>query len=117
MALTTQRSLFEPERSNTLETSLAWIDGLLFGEIAIGMCTLAMAAVGGLMLTGRLPLRDGLRVVIGCFVLLGAPVIAAGIVGGSGNRELETTPTGPPAADNPPRGNLPPANYDPYSGA
>jgi hypothetical protein len=31
-----------------------------------------------LMLTGRLPLHEGMQVLAGCFVLLDAPVIPAG---------------------------------------
>lgn len=34
-----------------------------------------------MMMTGRLAFRDGLRVVLGCFVLLGAPVVASGMFG------------------------------------
>lgn len=70
------------------------------------------------MLTGRLPLRDGAQVAVGCFVLLGAPVIAAGFVGG-GSEVIETSSTPPPvvAPIESPRPDLPPANFDPYAGA
>ena len=44
------------------------------------LCVLAVAFVGMLMLTGRLALREGLRVALGCFILLGAPAIASAFV-------------------------------------
>ena len=42
---------------------------------------LAVAFVGLMLMTGRLAVRDGLRVAVGCFVLLGAPLIASGLRG------------------------------------
>lgn len=90
----------------------------MLGEIALGVCVIAVAFIGALMLTGRLPLREGARIVVGCFVLLGAPVIAAGFVeGGSG--VIEATGPSPPvfAPIESPRPDLPPANFDPYAGA
>lgn len=98
--------------------SARWIEGVMLGEIALGVCVLAVALIGGLMLTGRLPLREGMRVVLGCFVLLGAPVIAAGFAGGGGGMSEALTP--PPPVTVPiesTRPDLPPANFDPYAGA
>jgi type IV secretion system protein VirB2 len=77
-----------------------------------------VALIGALMLTGRLPLRDGTRVVVGCFVLLGAPVIAGGFVeGGSGLAEAPAPMSLDAAPIESPRPDLPPANFDPYAGA
>jgi len=79
---------------------------------------LAVAFVGALMLAGRLPLREGLRVALGCFVLLGAPVIAAGFVGfGQEDEVVALPPIASETEAESPRGNLPPADYDPYAGA
>jgi len=88
------------------------------GEIAVGVCGFAVAFIGALMLTGRLPLRDGARVMVGCFVLLGAPVIAAGFVG-SGSDVIGPTALLPPVAPQIESSwaDLPPANFDPYAGA
>ncbi len=80
MSATAQESLFEPSGSAPLASAVDWIGGVLLGPIALGLCVLAVAFVGALMLTGRLPLRRGLRVVVSCFVLLGAPAIAGGII-------------------------------------
>lgn len=52
----------------------------IFGDLAVGLCTIAVAPVGFLMLTGRLPLRRGGLVVLGVFLLLGAPAVAASLV-------------------------------------
>lgn len=111
-----QANLMEPGASASVASSLDWINGVLLGSLAVGLCVLAVAFIGALMLTGRLPLREGLRVVIGCFVLLGAPVIAAGFLW-AGEDTSEPLPPLPVESEVAPRGDLPPANYDPYSGA
>ncbi|MDJ0643371.1 MAG: TrbC/VirB2 family protein [Erythrobacter sp.] len=111
-----QASLIEPDGAVTVASSLDWINGVLLGSLAVGVCVLAVALVGAMMLTGRLPLREGLRVVIGCFVLLGAPVIAAGFMW-AGEDASEPPPPPPVTSEESPRGDLPPASYDPYSGA
>jgi type IV secretory pathway VirB2 component (pilin) len=118
VALAVQQSLFEAGSGTPMVESARWIEGVILGEIALGVCIIAVAFIGGLMLTGRLPLREGMRVVVGCFVLLGAPVIAGGFATGASNSlsQLEST-----SVDEKPAGralrDLPPANYDPYSGA
>lgn len=118
MAFYRQRSLFEPSGGSPLLEAERWIERVLLGEIAIILCVLAVAFIGALMLTGRLPLREGMRVVLGCFVLLGAPVIASGLMQ-AGSGLAGTAPPIPPvaAASEAPRADLPPANYDPYAGA
>lgn len=67
--------------SPSILAALAWLQGTLLGSIAIGLCVIAVAWVGFLMLQGRLPVREGARVIVGCFILLGAPVIASGFLG------------------------------------
>ena len=111
---TLQDSLFEAPVESSIEAAVDWIVSVLLGELAVGLCVLAVAFVGMLMLSGRLPIRTGLRVAIGCFVILGAPQIASGFVGawaGSG------TPPPPVIAEPAPAREPPPANYDPYAGA
>lgn len=130
MAFDRQRSLFDPSGGSPLLDAESWVERVLLGEIAIGLCVLAVAFIGALMLTGRLPLREGMRVVLGCFVLPAlkqrsgsatinaAPVIAAGLMQG-GRGLADAPPPVPPlaAASEAPRADLPPANYDPYAGA
>lgn len=101
------------------ESSVDWISDMLLGSVAIGICVLAVAAIGLMMLTGRLPVRKGMRVVLGCFVLLGAPVIAAAFsTGWSSLPEPAPVVITPERIERPdPRADLPPAQYDPYAGA
>jgi type IV secretion system protein VirB2 len=56
-----------------------WIQGTLLGNLATTAAVIAVAAVGFLMLTGRIDWRRGLTVVIGCFIVFGAVSIVAGI--------------------------------------
>lgn len=75
-----QRDLFQPSPAKPIESSLGWMETVLFGQVALTLCVLAVALIGALMLTGRLPVKRGMMVVIGCFVLLGAPLVAAGVI-------------------------------------
>lgn len=118
MALEVQQSLFAAGGAAPMLESVRWIESVMLGEIALGVCLIAVAFIGALMLTGRLPLHESARIVVGCFVLLGAPVIAAGFVGGGGG-VIEASSLPPPVIvqNNNPRPDLPPANFDPYAGA
>lgn len=62
-------------------------------------------------------MRRGMHVVLGCFVFLGAPTIAAAFSA----LWSEAAPLVPPPiieiTPEPARANLPPADYDPYAGA
>ncbi|MBO6526417.1 TrbC/VirB2 family protein [Erythrobacter sp.] len=105
-----------PGAESALVSAIEWINDLLLGSLATGLCILAVSLVGLLMLLGQMPIRQGMRVVLGCFVLLGAPVIAAGLAG--------AWQSAAPAATEPmvfipeeARAPLPPAHYDPYAGA
>lgn len=118
MALAVQQSLFEAGVGTPMVESARWIEGVMVGEIALGVCVIAVAFIGALMLTGRLALRESARIVVGCFVLLSAPVIAAGF-GQGGSALIEASAPSQPITiqiENP-RPDLPPANYDPYAGA
>jgi type IV secretory pathway VirB2 component (pilin) len=117
VALAVQQSLFEVSGGAPMAESARWIEGGMLGEIALGLCIIAVAFIGALMLTGRSPLREDMQVVVGCFVLPGAPVIAAGFVEG-GSDVIETSESRPIAVQTEnPRPDLPPANFDPYAGA
>lgn len=118
MALAVQLSLFEAGCGTPMVESAHWIEGVMLGETALGICIIAVAFIGALMLTGRLPLRAGMRVVAGCFVLLSAPVIAAGFMGGEGEVIGPSAPPSPVAVPiESPWSDLAPADFDPYAGA
>jgi len=116
MPLAVTPNLLDPSSASPFTSSVEWINAVLFGQIALGLCVLAVAFVGAQMLTGRLALRQGIRVVLGCFILLGAPVIAAAFMWSTGG-ESEPLPSPPSSEEFPAREDLPPANRDPYSGA
>jgi hypothetical protein len=71
------------------------------------------------MLAGRLSVRPGLSVILGSFILFGAPTIARGIGASAGGDRAAILPTLPPppvtSAGVPASGQ--PANSDPYAGA
>ena len=117
MALAIEPNLFAPSGDAAFEGALGWVDAVLFGPVALSLCVIAVALVGMLALTGRLPSRQGLRVVLGCFILFGAPVIAAGLLDSASGLTEPQLPPAPVVAQDPPREELPPAHYDLYASA
>ncbi len=97
--------------------SARWIEGILMGEIALGLCVIAVAFVGALMLTGRLALRGGMRVMVGCFVLLGAQEISSGILNLGAGLPKEILPFFDTKGQGSMRPKLPEAHYNPYAQA
>ena len=69
----------DPAGSSPIIAALDWVQGTLLGNLATTAAVIAVAAVGFLMLTGRIDWRRGLTVVLGCFILFGAVSIVAGI--------------------------------------
>ena len=68
-----------PAGSGPIVSALTWLQGTLLGNVATAVAVMAVAAVGFMMLTGRLNWRFGATVIIGCFVLFGAASIVGGI--------------------------------------
>ncbi|GGD53863.1 hypothetical protein GRI62_04485 [Erythrobacter arachoides] len=100
-----------------IDAAMSWITGILLGELAATLCVIAIAFVGYSMLTGRLAIRRGAQVVLGCFVLLGAPAIADGMIGlwdPDWRDEAQGAQT--VVFEARPRGELVPADYSPYLG-
>ncbi len=69
----------DPQGSGPIVSALQWLQGTLMGNVATAVAVMAVAAVGFMMLTGRLNWRFGATVIIGCFVLFGAGAIVSGI--------------------------------------
>ena len=65
-------------QSSLLDAAL-WVQHTLLGGVAISIAVLAVATLGAMMLTGRVDMRRATTVVIGCFILFGAPAISTGI--------------------------------------
>ena len=74
----------DPAGSGPIVAALGWLQGTLLGNVATAVAVMAVAAVGFLMLTGRMNWRFGATVIIGCFILFGAASIVAGIQQASG---------------------------------
>ena len=98
--------------------AVSWVSGLLLGPIGTSCAVIAVAWFGYGMLGGRLSVRRGWLLVLGCFILFSAPSLAAALSGlarqinGSGGPLPPSTIAVPP----PLIPNAPPA-YDPYAGA
>ncbi|MEP0390742.1 MAG: TrbC/VirB2 family protein [Erythrobacter sp.] len=115
--LTVQASLFEPSGGSPLQNAAGWMTELLQGPLVVTLCVIAVALVGFAALGGRLPVRMGARAVLGCFVLLGAPVIASALMWQGEKPVSQVVYQAPPSVAEPARTELPSADYDPYSGA
>lgn len=69
----------DPQGSSPISGALDWIQGTLMGKVATTVAVIAVAAVGFMMLTGRLNWRYGATVIVGVFILFGAATIVGGI--------------------------------------
>ena len=112
--------LSDPPGTSAIAAAVAWLEGALLGSVATTIAIVAIASIGLMMLAGRLNLRYGLTVIMGAFILFGAPVIAAGIqasLRGGGNAPPPAAPEAPPPMVAAPLPPPPPANRDPCAGA
>ena len=112
--------------ASSLVAAATWVQELLLGPAATMVAVIAVASIGYLMLAGRIDVQRGITVVLGCFILFGAPVIALGlqqISGGVGDpsataeipKVATETPAPPLPSAAPSAG--PATTYDPYAGA
>ncbi len=69
----------DPAGSGPIVAAMGWLQGTLLGNVATAVAVMAVAAVGFMMLTGRMNWRFGATVIIGCFILFGAGAIVTGI--------------------------------------
>lgn len=69
----------DPAGSNVIVGAMSWLQGTLLGTVATVAAVIAVAAVGFMMLTGRLQWRHGATVILGCFIVFGAGAIVAGV--------------------------------------
>lgn len=97
--------------------AIEWIVALLTGTMATIVAILAVAIVGISFLWGRVHLSQAFRVVIGCFIIFGAGLLASGL-GSLGAGSGDTAE--PLAASQPPVFRAPEViegAYQPYPGA
>lgn len=69
----------DPAGSSPILGALSWVQNTLLGNVATTAAVIAVAAVGFLMLTGRIDWKRGLTVIVGAFIIFGAVTIVAGI--------------------------------------
>jgi type IV secretory pathway VirB2 component (pilin) len=94
-----------------------WVERLLIGPLGTSLAVIAVAWFGFGLLSGRLSVRRGGLLILGCFILFGAPSLARGLLGLAGEtggaRPMpvpQTITPPPPAVPSPPA-------FDPYAGA
>jgi type IV secretion system protein VirB2 len=74
----------DPQGSGPIVNALSWLQNTMLGSVATAVAVMAVAAVGFMMLTGRMNWRFGATVIIGCFILFGAASIVGGIQSAAG---------------------------------
>jgi type IV secretion system protein VirB2 len=114
-----QASLADPPAVSAIGAATGWVSNLLFGPLATTIYIIAIAWIGFAMLSGRIEIRRGLAVVLGCFLLFGARGIVEGLRSAAVS---ESTPTiaaapPPPVFAKPAPSEGVPNGYDPYAGA
>lgn len=112
--------IFAPVQSQdaAIPAAVDWAVGTLLGSVANGVAVLAVAFLGFGMLAGRIDWRTGVRVVLGIFILFGAPMIARELMALARNGEAaqseqiasQQIPQQPVIPENAPLA-------DPYAGA
>lgn len=110
-------SLADPSSGASLLAAATWVESLVTGTIATIIATIAVAGVGFLMLQGRMPVRRGLVVVMGCFVIFGSNAIAEALMAVGQSAATSTSNEPPPTPMPPPAVPAQPSVYDPYAGA
>jgi len=111
-----------PAGSSVLVAAISWLQDVLLGTVATSIAVIAVAAIGFGMLTGRVNIRHGATVVLGCFILFGASTIVSGLryaASGVGSYDSPPVIVAAPPPPSPPRvqPTKAPAPYDPYAGA
>lgn len=114
-----QLSLTDPPPTSAIDAAINWVSGLLFGPLATVIAVIAIASIGFVMLAGRLDIRRGLWVILGCFLLFGARGIAGGLLlGDDGPASPSIASVAPPpvySAAQPAENST--NAFDPYAGA
>ena len=90
-------SLADPNGSNAVVAAVQWLQGTVLGTAATSLAVVSVAAVGLMMLSGRIDVRRGATVVVGCFVIFGAASIAGGIQSAVGTDTAYVAPPPAPA--------------------
>jgi type IV secretory pathway VirB2 component (pilin) len=105
---------------SAMNLAVEWANRTFTGAVGAAVAVLAVAAIGFMLLSGRVPVQRGISVMIGCFVLFSSATIATALVETlQSGREAGTDEpvlVSPAPAPPPPAASAP-AQYDPYAGA
>lgn len=114
-----QASLTDAPASSVIGAAAGWITDLLFGPLATTIAIIAIAWVGLAMLSGRIEIRRGFSVVLGCFLLFGAKGIADGLRASTPGEGVypTTNNTAQPDFGRPNQQGKIANGFDPYAGA
>lgn len=107
--------LSDPGSPSRLAAATGWLVDASVGSVAGVVAVIAVAGIGMLLLTGRLAVRRGAFVILGCFLVFGARAVATGLTGGAGSRSGESRSVPDPSPL--PTTAASPKPYDPYGGA
>ncbi len=110
----TLATLSEPGSQRALPAAAAWLEQALSGNAALLLGSIAVAGLGYALFTGRLPVRQALATLAGCFLLFGAPIIARSLLTLERTRLAEQSTARATSSTNLPSV---PRNEDPYAGA
>lgn len=110
------QSLFEADTPGSVGDVVGWVVGVALGSVGVALAVVAVSVVGLALLSGRLAIRDGMRVILGCFVLFAAPLLATSLrILADHGSIVQVDPVSAPSLPEP--SPLPHPTYDPYAGA
>ncbi|MCL4672956.1 MAG: hypothetical protein KJZ64_08460 [Sphingomonadaceae bacterium] len=107
---------------SAIEAAVAWMLALLSGSLMTMLLTIAVAAFGFTLLTGRVSARRGIELILGCFILVGSVEIARSLVDFAQTEQAPGPAIAPQAPETHALPPLPPAPvaagdpFDPYAG-
>lgn len=117
-------ALMTPEQlsASSLVAAVMWVRGVLLGTVATTVAVICIAGVGYQFLSGRIPSRRAVTVVLGSFILFGAPSIAVALsaltksepTGDAVEQDAIPPPQASPKYRSPSR--AAPDPFDPYGG-
>lgn len=64
---------------NPILNAATWVEDIMLGPVATTVAVIAVAMVGFMMLTGRMNWKHGAVVIVGLFILFGAPHIVQSV--------------------------------------
>ncbi len=110
---------FVSSDTNAFLAAARWVEGVLSGPLATSLAVIAIASLGFLLLSGRVDVKRGAVVILGCFVLFGASAIAHGLRDLAASAEFQRPPLRATVAIVPvePNAVVRGEPVDPYAGA